>query len=211
MQNSAEIRFFWGGASAGEIEDWIRSGRFPPGGGSSREDTYLADPRQAELGIKKRGKKPGIEIKGLVGNIQEPLKLGGLTTHGQLWTKWTTEALELSAFTCVTVHKVRWLRKFSVENGIVEEIQLTENEQPLDPLIELPIEGCNLEFTEIYLPAGNRAASTLGLESFGPYPSVEANLRHTLAFLEESNVPEIVGSRELSYPAWLNARSSLQI
>src|SRR3982751_1191157 len=36
------------------------------GGGRPREDVYLRDDRQAALGIKRRGGRPGVEVKGLV-------------------------------------------------------------------------------------------------------------------------------------------------
>lgn len=205
MQNSAEIRWFWPGLPTGKVESWFRSGEFPPSV-KSRKDVYLVDSRQCEIGIKKRGEKEGIEIKGLVAKIPVPIKFGTVEADGELWTKWTIDSLPLDTFTCVTVYKTRWLRKFEITD-IVREIELGNDEKPLDPKVVLPDQGCNLEFTEISLAEDGPRSSTIGFEAFGSYKLVETNLRRTLQHLEGSGVvPEFHGGRELSYPAWLTRK-----
>jgi hypothetical protein len=68
MQLSAEIRWFWQGAIPGSVEKWFHGGlgSCHPGGGKPRLDEYLYEQGQVELGLKKRGTKPGIEVKGLI-------------------------------------------------------------------------------------------------------------------------------------------------
>ena len=72
MQISAEIRWFWFVNCPDGVETWFRSGPTPAGGGRAREDEYLHEPRQTELGLKRRGEKPGVEAKGLVAVSSRP-------------------------------------------------------------------------------------------------------------------------------------------
>jgi hypothetical protein len=212
MQSSAEIRFFWRCPFPPTIDSWFRSGPFPPGGGrrEPRVDVYLADPYQRELGIKKRDQKPGVEdkgveVKGLVALIIDPIKIGTTKAHGELWTKWTTNSLQLDQFANVKVYKTRWLRKFEIKNGLVREIRLGEDEKPLSKDDKLPEQGCNLEFTEVSLAQRGTRWSTLAFESFGPHSAIEANLRMVLGFLAAgTHIPGFEEGEELSYPAWLS-------
>lgn len=210
MQNSAEIRWFWSSPVDG-IDSWFHSGPFRPGGGEPRQDDYLVDPRQVELGIKKRGKKkdgPGIEVKGLVGRLSSNFELGTLVGQGELWTKWSTAALTLDGMTTVPTHKVRLLRKFAVTVEAVREIQLDEKENPSDPGDPLPKEGCNLEFTKVSLDDTGPEWWTIGFEAFGSFDSVEKVLRRTCEHLAAGPLPSFVAGAELSYPAWLALQSS---
>jgi hypothetical protein len=205
MQNSAEIRWFWSSPPAKSIELWFRlGGGCTPGGGKEREDVYLIDPGQRELGIKERGGKAGVEVKGMVAQIAHPIKVGTFAARGELWTKWTTEALQLKTCAHVTAYKRRWLRKFAIKEGNVREMKLNEDEKPADPGEQLPDQGCNLEFTEVSLAKGGQRLITMGFESFGPHGLVEAHLRRTIDHLAASaNGLEFDGAEELSYPAWL--------
>ena len=135
MQNSAEIRWFWPGPLPETIESWFYSGAFPPGGGSPppRLDEYLLDPSQLELGLKKRGLKKGIEIKGLVTTVAQPIQIGPFTGRIQVWTKWTSESLRLDGMATVKTYKTRWLRKFDITDVHVREIQLGVDERPINP------------------------------------------------------------------------------
>src|SRR5262245_44954616 len=61
MQVSAETRWFWS-ESVDAFREWFggsaaHGGKEAGGGAASRTDEYLRDPKQAELGIKKRGGK----------------------------------------------------------------------------------------------------------------------------------------------------------
>jgi hypothetical protein len=210
MQNSAEIRWFWFTPPAKGIESWFRLSGCTPGGGKEREDVYLIDPQQRELGIKERGGKAGVEVKGMVAQIIHPIKIGTFAAHGELWTKWTTEAFQLKTCAHVTAYKTRWLRKFEIKEGNVREMKLNEDEKPADPGEQLPDQGCNLEFTEVSLTKGGQKLMTMGFESFGPHGSVEAHLRRTVDHLAASaDVLDFVGAEELSYPAWLALHFSL--
>jgi hypothetical protein len=69
MEASAELRWFWQGAEPAALQQWFSDAELhdcAAGGGCLRTDTYLFDPQQAELGIKLRGNKTGVEVKGLV-------------------------------------------------------------------------------------------------------------------------------------------------
>lgn len=69
MQVSDESRWFWSGSPTERLEEWFRGKHpdgIPAGGGKERRYDYLRDPDQDELGIKRRGEKPGVEVKGLV-------------------------------------------------------------------------------------------------------------------------------------------------
>ncbi len=68
MQLSSEIRLFWFNNKPEALERWFLDQdihRFSAGGGKRRTDVYLRDASQIELGIKTRGEKPRVEIKGV--------------------------------------------------------------------------------------------------------------------------------------------------
>jgi hypothetical protein len=141
MQNSAEIRWFWHSPMHDGVESWFRESPFLPGGGKLRSDVYLVDPEQLELGIKKRGNTDGIEIKGLVGRFRDSFQIGSLVARGELWTKWNSPTLSIDHMNTQTTYKIRWLRKFEVTDSIVREIELGENERPLDPNEKVSVRG----------------------------------------------------------------------
>ena len=65
------MRWFWSAECPDRFDAWFQAGS-PSPGLSSREDEYLYERGQRELGIKRRGEKPGIEIKGLVAVLPQP-------------------------------------------------------------------------------------------------------------------------------------------
>src|SRR5262245_5499282 len=114
MQVSAEIRWFWP-AEPIDLVRWFHNPEVhscQPGGGKLREDAYLRDSSQAELGIKRRGLKRGVEIKGLVEVIPAALNAGPFVGPIELWAKWASETLGLSSHPTILTKKQRWLRKF---------------------------------------------------------------------------------------------------
>src|SRR5262249_49154880 len=116
MQVSAEIRWFWKNALPPLIEDWFRrrdKEGCPADGGRLRLDEYLRDQTQAELGVKRRAGKKGVEVKGLVDREVQKLNAAPFTGPVEIWAKWTSEALEVDSGTAVKTIKRRWLRKFS--------------------------------------------------------------------------------------------------
>jgi len=206
MQVSAEIRWFWAAACPDEIAAWFRSAAPQPGGGKPREDEYLHESGQTELGLKRRGGKRGVEAKGLVSVLPEPSDAVPFIGPIEIWCKWRSAALTLRHSSTIRTRKVRWLRKFDTSGSEPHEIQLDENEDPKDGR-PLPGFGCNVELTQVDLDPG-RIWWTLGFEAFGDLYSVEQSLRSTLV-VAASRLPPSLGSGELlSYPAWLSKHVS---
>jgi hypothetical protein len=203
---SAELRWFWEGSAPPGLERWFCGSTCPPGGGKPREDVYLLDREQAELGLKRRGGKGGVEIKGLVRRVEPPLTAGPLAGRVEIWSKWTSEALELDGMPTVVVRKVRRLRKLDTRSAHVSEIALGADETPLQG--GMPEEGCNVELTEVSIPGRPGTWTTLGLESFGSFQQVEVNLDRAVGHLLGTDAPEFPRGTEQSYPAWIRAWGS---
>jgi hypothetical protein len=195
MQLSAEIRWFGEGAVPEEMARWFRSS--PPGGGGVRSDIYLLDPKQPELGIKKRGEKPGLEIKGLVAELPA-IESPSLRGRAELWCKWSTLALTFGDAQSIKIEKRRWLRKF---DAALVEIELGSDEKPAGG--KFPEAGCNVELTEIAVEGAKHWS--LGFESFGPWNDVPALLRRTVEKLAPG-APALSAANSLSYPGWLARR-----
>ena len=200
MQVSAEIRYWWRNAAPAGLADWFSAGEFPPGGGGTRVDEYLKQPGQVELGIKRRGEKPGVEIKGLVALGRERTA-GPFPGRVEIWSKWTSAVLRIDP-AAIAISKQRWLRKFDTGAGAAREVALDERESPAsgEPL---PHEGCNAEWTILRRPDGVQWW-TLGLEAFGPLDSVVRNFETGIAALATRQPPELRPDLVASYPAWLN-------
>jgi hypothetical protein len=134
MQVSAEARWFWPGEPPRGFEKWFYNREKHPcpfGGGELRLDTYLLDRGQGEIGVKRRGGRKGVEIKGLVALSKERLHSGPFEGPIEIWTNWTSEALELPAESVIGAEKRRWLRKFDTSGTSPEEIPLNALEQPI--------------------------------------------------------------------------------
>jgi hypothetical protein len=201
---SAELRWFWEGTAPQRLSRWFAESGCPPGGGEAREDVYLLDPRQVELGLKQRARKGGVEIKGLVRRAEQRLAAGPFAGHIEIWSKWTSQALELDGLPTIVVRKVRRLRTLDTGSAHVSEIALGADECPLQG--PLPDEGCNVELTEVSLAGRLGSWTTLGLESFGSLGSVEVNLDRAVGHLLGTGVPEFSSGTEQSYPAWIRVR-----
>ena len=171
-------------------------------------DDYLVDPDQIELGIKKRGDNAGIEVKGLVARLASRFEIGTLVANVELWTKWSSPSLRLDGLSTMSINKVRWLRKFEVADGNVREIQLGQDEKPLNPEEKIPEQGCNLELTKVSLTDNAPEWTTIGFESFGYYGFVEDALQRTIEHLKSGFLPAFGSGEELSYPAWLASQYS---
>ena len=199
---SAEMRWFWPGECPDRFDAWFQAGSRPPGLGS-REDEYLYERGQTELGIKRRGEKPGIEIKGLVAVLprsRDPAPFAGAI---EIWCKWPSAATLRNSPT-VKMNKKRWLRKFDMSGAEPVEIPLLKDDAPADHR-PFPQEGCNVELTRIALERGE-VWWTFGFEAFGDLSSVERNLHAALALMAERRPPPIAPGERLSYPAWLDRR-----
>jgi hypothetical protein len=205
MQVSAEARWFWRAVAPPGLEDWFcRASKLgcAAGGGNVRADEYLCDDCQSELGIKRRGKKKDVELKGLVSVRANVLESAPFLGPSEIWVKWTTEALDLSASHLILVEKQRWLRKFDTSESFAREIALGPGEQPLDDQ-PLPVLSCNVELTKVRLPASGNIWWTFGFEAFGTIETVDGSLCSTAVALAGREPPELAGGYFASYPAWL--------
>lgn len=195
MPVSAEIRWFWPSRPA-QVADWFFSTTVhgcAAGGGTTRIDQYLRDPEQDALGLKHRAGQPGVEIKGCIAILPQPLAAGPLAGTIELWGKWFAAPLALHAFATVTVEKRRWLRTFAVTGSGCRE---------LPPDYPPPGRGCRIELTEVTLADGAQWW-TLGGEAFGTLASVTDDLRTVAAQLATRRPPPCGAAWAGGYPAWL--------
>lgn len=207
MQVSAEVRWFWPDRPAEGLEDWFRnrggSQWCAAGGGGVREDRYLRAPGAQELGIKRRGGKKGIEIKGLVAVSQTGVSAAPFVGAIEIWTKWTSQELQVDLSLTVSVEKQRWLRKFDCEPASPSELEMGPDENPVDGR-SLPARGCNVELTRVALPDAG-VWWTLGFEAFGSIRTVEDDLRKVASLLAARQPPDLGSGLTLGYPAWLSS------
>jgi hypothetical protein len=201
MLISAELRWFWRGSLPSALEAWFRSGALASGGGKLRNDEYLMDPLQRELGIKKRSGRAGIEIKGLV-EVRARL-LMPLDGCVQVWTKWTSKALTIDHLPRLVVQKTRWLRKFDTSGSAVRELELDADERLRDEAMPLPEQGCHVELVDLSFGNEPEHWSTFGFEAFGPLNTVERSLQRTIASMAPLGPDALAGGLEMSYPEWL--------
>jgi len=207
MQVSAEFRVFWPGRGPEGLESWFLDASVhgcPAGGGLVRTDVYLYEAKQGELGIKQRGSKPGVEVKGLVARLPQVFSFGSENIEGEIWCKWSSGSLTFPKELSVTLPKARWLRKFDTGRGAPVEIPLNQQEGPVAGTA-LPERGCNVEWTTIAFPGGE-TVSTLGFESFGGLGDVEGSLRAVAAVMDGRNPPRASGGFRGGYPAWIAQR-----
>ena len=202
MLLSAEIRWFWD-TEPRALHSWFVQLGIPPGGGGTRIDEYLDEDLQKELGVKRRGSKPGVEVKGLLEVDQDSNRVGAFAGHIQFWAKWNSTSLTLPR--TIFVEKRRLLRKLDLSQSDPCEIELGDEELPVDPNQVLPTVGCNVEFTELNVNISKKTWWTLGFEAFGPRDNLKVSLLRTLNYFSNKLPPELTGSAEMSYPGWLAA------
>jgi len=205
MQVSAEIRLFWTGREPEMLGPWFLDESVhgcAAGGGLRRSDIYMRDADQTELGVKQRGSKPGVEVKGLVEALPSPVSFSGEEVTIEIWSKWSSTLLKLEKPLSITLQKRRWLRKFNSSEGSPVEVPLNASELPVTGGA-LPRTGCNVEWTIIEL-SGKELAWTLGFESFGCLQTVEGSLRAVLRLMNERKPPRTAGAFKGGYPAWLS-------
>jgi len=201
---SAEVRWFWREHCPRQLHDWFFTAGLPPGGGRPRVDRYLPQPTEAEIGIKERGETPGLEFKGLVARRESP-ELGAIASRLEIWCKWSCAMPGLTLPDAAAVTKTRWLRKFDTSKSLRAEIPLDANEQPKAGYA-LPVQGCNVELSEVKISGRADVWWTLGFEAFGELDSVVINLTRVIV-PDSAILAGMVSSGSLSsYPAWLSAR-----
>lgn len=183
MLLSAEIRLFWSNNKPADLEAWFMDPLVhgsPPVAPEDRTHIYLADSKQTELGVKTRGEKPGVEIKGLIATPGDTLAFASYEIPIELWSKWSSESLAVDTKSGVELHKTRWLRRFDIASS----------------------QGCNVEWTIVRTRTG-ATHWTLGFEAFGPLQMIQQTLRSTVRLMNARNPPPAPGAVVLSYPAWL--------
>jgi hypothetical protein len=204
MQLSAEVRWFWQGPVESGLKEWFLQGlgQSEPGGGLARLDEYLQQKDQIELGLKKRGNKKGVEVKGLIAVVPSRVTAGPFTASVQLWSKWTSEELILDHLPLISIQKTRWLRKYAVHNDSLQEIELEQNETPKAGQ-HLPRSGCNVELTKVLIGSGP-IWWTFGCEAFGiSLTDVTDTVVKFMSVVLAKNSPSVKPGIEASYPAWL--------
>ena len=199
MLVSAEMRWFWPNQCPTELEKWFFDASPGAGGGQLRRDEYLRL-NNPELGIKKRGSKPGVELKGLVSILRYP-ELMFLAPYGELWCKWTSNAMDVPGTNSIVTEKVRWLRKIDTSGTAALEIPIGPDEAPLNGA--LPKEGCNLELTKVEIIGISGSWWTFCFEAFGDLASAPKNLQIAVKHAGSNSFPHLSGDF-LSYPAWLS-------
>jgi len=213
MQVTAELRWFWNSAHD-ELKNWFYEADAHDcvaGGGLVRVDSYLHDSRQVELGLKHRGGKHGVEVKGFVCHAVDDCDVIPFNGPIEVWSKWTSDTLILDMSKTVTTEKRRWIRKFDTTGDTPVEIKLNEKEAPVDR-DSFPRRGCSVEFTEIRflnhetkeLIPDSKGWWTLSFESFGKIDSVQASLCKAAALMASRNPPAFDTSYLASYPSFLS-------
>ena len=209
MQVTAEIRWFWS-TSQDELKVWFCDGNihdFPPGGGGIRVDSYLQDAKQPELGLKHRGGRRGVEIKGLVSVTIDGCNKKPFGGDIEVWSKWTSHSLVLDTTKTISTEKQRWLRRFDTTGDAPIELRVNEKEVSQ----HMPEKGCSIEFTrvrfidlETHEPLPDQEVWwTLSFESFGSLDSISESLLITIEEMVRRNPPAFEKSLRASYPAWL--------
>ena len=143
-------------------------------------------------------------MKGFVASRGSP-ELEPLAPHIEIWCKWSCTIPRLNLTDELAITKTRWLRKFDTSKYVRSEIPLDPNEKPTAGY-SLPVQGCNVELTEVQIAGHWGMWWTLGFEAFGDLDSVPTNLTLTVV-PEKPLLLRIIGfGAFLSYPAWLRAR-----
>jgi hypothetical protein len=179
------------------------TGEFPPGGGRRRHDEYLLDPLQIEIGIKKRGSKPGVEIKGLIETRYSHLDSNSAIGPIEIWCKWNSGSLSIDRCPTVRIQKLRRLRRFSITSGTAIELPIDENENAKGGR-SLPDQGFNIELTEVKVDGSEEFWWTLGVEAFGDFNSVESYVRLAQGKLASVGSEILRSAKWLNYPSWIS-------
>lgn len=200
MRTTAEIRWFWQGAPPPRFKAWfVAAGPSWPAARESetRIDAYLRDTEQRELGIKERGGSM-VEVKGLISRQPFTQSFAGCSAPVELWAKWSSGALTLSAVEKIAVEKKRWLRQCAVQAGAASELQSDYGNRT---------NGCDVELTLLGMPDG-AAWWTLGFEAFGGFERVISDLTVTVALMASRQPLSLPGGLAAGYPAWLAGLAS---
>lgn len=205
MTATAEVRWFFEQSAPPALAVWFHSAQrhgCSAGGGRTSVDAYLLEPGNAQLGIKRRSGKAGLEIKVLAGALERGCEQAPFEGRIELWVKQTATQLGTHGHRLVEVSKRRWVRLFDCsDDEAVRELSLAADGQPTDQ-VPTPARRCRVELTELELMPGGRWM-TLAFEAHGPVESVAESLRRTAQTLALRAPPGLDGPLEASYPGWL--------
>lgn len=191
---------------------WILPGYVPPamiewlgpfsGAIERREDLYLVNPSNEELGVKIKGAVL-LDLKALRGRPGTlALPEGGLG-HLEIWEKWSFPVDGAgrspgNASSWLTLRKVRRRRSFRWLERRVIERDLGDAELP----------GCTVELTDIAI--GEATWWSIGLEVHGDSETLEGAMHATVEALFRGPLPDGIQldlGNSMSYPRWLGTRS----
>ena len=208
INRSAEIRWIFEGKIKENIKERFNNGTFKPKY-EERDDQYLVLAGLDKIGIKLREKK--LEFKPLVSSkieINLPDKINGKV---ELWEKWSLKDSEAGAFlhipkntdneNWIKINKSRFLRKYSMDNGISEEVNPDYR----------PDEGCGVEITGLIIDKTIESYWTLGFEAFGSNENIVNILSEVINnfFTEDTlislNEQELCIDNSKSYPEFLTS------
>jgi hypothetical protein len=204
---TAEMRWFWDGLGPPGLHAWFHNEhhgcRAVTRGWCT--DSYLADPTQKDLSLKRQKGSKALEVKGQVAANWGLCHEGPFHGLVEVWATWSSEALSLGGAKLIAVKKRRWVRTFDTDaSASVREIAL--GSEPLDGT-RRPQQGCNVEYAEVAISHSAYGVS-LGLESFGPLDAVVQGLRSTAALLAGRSPPPLDDGWFASYPMWLQRHAA---
>jgi hypothetical protein len=176
------------------------------GGGRLRIDRYIVLRSEPSLSIKQSGDYSAFEVKGLLTTRRTP-ELDPLASHLEVWGKWSCAIPGLKMKDQLVVTKTTWRRKFDTSKHVRLEIPLTTSER-LKSGFPAPIQGCDVELTEVQIMNESDRWWTLAYEAFGDIEMIPTNL--TLVVLPDKSFlgRTIASGARISYPVWLLARSA---
>ena len=201
MKISAELRWFFSGSFPSGVKEWFCGSKLCKEE-KSRTDHYLVFPGSNSVGLKVRdGRK--LQVKARV-REPEPFSLPGGAVSGRLdaWVKWSHDdgdvadrlaGLRFGDPLWVSVIKERWLRKFQLDDGQLNEVDADTRHD----------RGCTIELTRITFK--DSPWWSIAFESFGPTLLPDDVARTAAHFLKLLPRGLILTERDsMSYPEWLN-------
>jgi DNA-binding MarR family transcriptional regulator len=207
---SAEIRWFYPDECPTNLHRWFGEMSPAPGGGKLRIDEYLSQTNQSEVSIKKRGGRPGVEIKGLIAVCRS--ELVPFAPYVELWCKWRLHASALE----MTLGPVPVTRLAA--EAALDRSTMGRNLNPLERRGLVRIEAGNIDrrervahltaageaAIEVALPAG-LAPALIGIEAChtAHYWGREiAALGHDVRLMPPQFVKPYVKSQKNERPGW---------
>jgi hypothetical protein len=212
MLNSAEVRWFFEGDIDATVDAWFRAESIVELKVEDRRDGYLVFPGSESVGVKLRDfddpKSGKFEVKASIGAAETLTLATQVYGRADTWSKWSFDTEDFEPWaqaitkgdprhqaepTWVNAHKLRLLRKFSLDTGSPLEVAPKQH----------PVNGCNAEIVQ--LQVGVEKWWTFGFESFGSRFDVRSNLRAVAGhWFRTRGVLDarLRVSQSVAYPTW---------